>query len=102
MGQKQIEANSDPLKDLSSIWGLLMKSMDFLAGNLHKSKDFIKDFKDFTEFMEIQRFMDKSEDLIVRWVSEQFQNNTNTTIPKEIENKNYNERTKQTDIYVAY
>ena len=24
-----------------------MKSVDFPAGNLHKSEDFIKDFKDF-------------------------------------------------------
>ena len=33
-----------------------MKSMDFHAGNPHKSEDFIKDFKDFTDLR-------KSDDL---------------------------------------
>ena len=36
-----------------------MKSVDFLAGNLHKSEDFIKDFKDFTDLW-------KSKDL---WIN---------------------------------
>ena len=40
-----------------------MKSMDFLAGNLHKSEDFIKDFiKDFKDFMDLW----KSDDL---WIN---------------------------------
>ena len=36
-----------------------MKSMDFLAGNPHKSEDFIKDFKDFMDLW-------KSKDL---WIN---------------------------------
>ena len=36
-----------------------MKSMDFPVGNLHKSEDFIKDFKDFMDLW-------KSEDL---WIN---------------------------------
>ena len=42
-----------------------MKSVDFPAGNPHKSEDFIKDFMDFTDLWKSEGFMDKSEELIV-------------------------------------